>query len=118
MASLEGWGSAIELHPHRPRWERWGPASLQCCTAPAPTTIRLTGPAAHPPTDRPRSRTTVKSAVETLTPTRVRLTVEVPFDELKPSVDAAYRKMTKQVRIQGFRPGKVPPRIIDQRIDH
>src|SRR5664279_262308 len=85
-------------------------------SAPAPTTICLTGPAAHPPTDRPRSRTTVKSAVETLTPTRVRLTVEVPFDELKPSVDAAYRKMTKQVRIQGFRPGKVPPRIIDQRI--
>lgn len=58
----------------------------------------------------------MKSAVETLTPTRVRLTVEVPFDELKPSVDAAYRKMAKQVRIQGFRPGKVPPRIIDQRI--
>lgn len=57
----------------------------------------------------------MKSAVETLTPTRVRLTVEVPFEELQPSVDAAYRKIAKQVRVQGFRPGKVPPRIIDQR---
>ena len=56
----------------------------------------------------------MKSAVETLGPTRVKLTVEVPFDELKPSLDAAYRKIGQQVRIKGFRPGKVPPRILDQ----
>jgi len=56
----------------------------------------------------------MKSAVETLSPTRVKLTVEVPFDELKPSMDAAYRKIGQQVRIKGFRPGKVPPRILDQ----
>ena len=41
--------------------------------------------------------TTVKSAVETLTPTRVRLTVEVPFEELKPSLDAAYKRIAAQV---------------------
>jgi len=58
----------------------------------------------------------VKSAVETLNPTRVKLTVEVPFDELKPSLDAAYRTIASQVTIPGFRKGKVPPRIIDQRI--
>jgi trigger factor len=58
----------------------------------------------------------VQSAVETLSPTRVRLTVTVPFDELKPELDAAYKKVGSQVRIQGFRPGKVPPRILDQRI--
>jgi len=57
----------------------------------------------------------VKSVVETLNPTRVRLTVEVPFDELKPSVDAAYKKIASQVNVPGFRKGKVPPRIIDQR---
>jgi trigger factor len=57
----------------------------------------------------------VKSAVETLNPTRVRLTVEVPFDELKPSLDAAYKKIGGQVNVPGFRKGKVPPRIIDQR---
>src|SRR5436305_1628964 len=56
----------------------------------------------------------MKSAVETLGPTRVKLTVEVPFDELKPSLDAAYRKIGQQVRVKRFRPGKVPPRILDQ----
>ena len=58
----------------------------------------------------------MQSAVETLSPTRVRLTVTVPFDELKPELDAAYKKVGSQVRIQGFRPGKVPPRILDQRV--
>jgi trigger factor len=58
----------------------------------------------------------VKSAVETLSPTRVKLTVEVDFDELGPNLDSAYRKVAGQIRIPGFRPGKVPPRIIDQRI--
>jgi len=57
----------------------------------------------------------VKSAVETLDPTRVRLTVEVTFAELKPSLDAAYQKIAEQVNVPGFRKGKVPPRIIDQR---
>ena len=58
----------------------------------------------------------MKSEVETLSPTRVKLTVEVPFEELTPSVDAAYRKVAGQIRIPGFRPGKVPARIVDQRI--
>jgi trigger factor len=57
----------------------------------------------------------VKSAVETLDPTRVRLTVEVPFEELKPSLDAAYKKIAEQVSIPGFRKGKVPAAVIDQR---
>jgi trigger factor len=58
----------------------------------------------------------VQSSVETLSPTRVRLTVDVTFDELKPDLDAAYKKIGRQVRVQGFRPGKVPPRILDQRV--
>jgi trigger factor len=58
---------------------------------------------------------TVKSDVETLTPTRVRLTVEVPFEELKPSLDEAYRQIGSQVSIPGFRKGKVPTSLIDQR---
>jgi trigger factor len=58
----------------------------------------------------------VKSAVETLNPTRVKLTVEVPFEELKPSLDAAYKKIAKQISVPGFRRGKVPAMIIDQRI--
>jgi trigger factor len=58
----------------------------------------------------------VKSTVENLSPTRVRLAVEVPFDDLKPGLDAAYKKIGSQVRIPGFRPGKVPARVIDQRV--
>jgi trigger factor len=58
----------------------------------------------------------VKTDVEELSPTRVKLTIEVPFEELKPSLDKAYRDVSKQVRIPGFRPGHVPPRIIDQRL--
>jgi trigger factor len=58
----------------------------------------------------------VKSAVETLNPTRVKLTVEVPFDELRPSLDAAYKTIGSQIKVPGFRAGKVPSRIIDQRV--
>lgn len=58
----------------------------------------------------------MKSTVENLSPTRVRLAVEVPFDDLKPSLDAAYKAIASQVRVPGFRPGKVPARIIDQRV--
>ena len=58
----------------------------------------------------------MKTDVEELSPTRVKLTIEVPFDELKPNVDRAYREVARQVRIPGFRPGRVPPRVIDQRI--
>jgi trigger factor len=58
----------------------------------------------------------VKSAVETLEPTKVKLTVEVTYDELKPSIAHAYEHIAQDVNIPGFRKGKVPPRIIDQRI--
>ena len=58
----------------------------------------------------------MKSSVENLSPTRVKLAVEVPFDELKPSLDEAYKAIGSQVRVPGFRPGKVPARIIDQRV--
>ena len=58
----------------------------------------------------------MKTDVEELSPTRVRLTVEVPFEELKPSLDHAYREVGRQVRIPGFRPGHVPRPVLDQRI--
>ncbi|MDQ1720022.1 MAG: trigger factor [Pseudonocardiales bacterium] len=58
----------------------------------------------------------MKSTVENLSPTRVKLAVEVPFAELKASLDEAYKAIGSQVRVPGFRPGKVPARIIDQRV--
>jgi trigger factor len=58
----------------------------------------------------------LKSTVEHLSPTRVRINVEVPFDELKPNFDRAYRKLAGQVRIPGFRPGKAPARVLESRL--
>jgi len=57
----------------------------------------------------------VPSTVEQLSPTRVKITVEVPFADLKPSMDKAYAEIAKTVNIPGFRRGKVPPMVIDQR---
>jgi trigger factor len=51
-----------------------------------------------------------------LSPTRVKLTIEVPFEEFKPSLDAAYKSIGSQITIPGFRKGKVPAAIVDQRI--
>jgi trigger factor len=58
----------------------------------------------------------VKSTVETLSPTRVKLAIEVPFDELKPSLQKAYREIGAQVQVPGFRRGKIPAAVIDQRV--
>jgi len=58
----------------------------------------------------------VKSTVETLSPTRIRLDVEVPYVELGKYVDAAYKKVAATVNIPGFRKGKVPNAMIDQRV--
>jgi trigger factor len=58
----------------------------------------------------------VKSTVETLSPTRVRLAIEVPFVELEPSLKKAYREIGSQVTVPGFRRGKVPASVIDQRV--
>jgi trigger factor len=58
----------------------------------------------------------VKSTLETLSPTRVRLDVKVPYSELGEYVDAAYKKVGASVTIPGFRKGKVPNAMIDQRV--
>ncbi len=57
----------------------------------------------------------MKTASEKLSPTRVKLTVEVLFEELKPSVEAATKKIAEQVQIPGFRKGRVPTRLVEQR---
>src|SRR5690606_8785512 len=83
-----------------------------------------TAPAANPaPSDirdnqtpRQRGATVVKSTVEKLSPTRVRINVEVPFTELQPDFDRAYKELAKQVRLPGFRPGKAPAKLLEARI--
>ena len=56
------------------------------------------------------------STVEQLSPTRVKLTVEIPFADLKPHLDKAYKEIAGQINIPGFRKGKVPSAVIDQRV--
>ncbi|MBV9512445.1 MAG: trigger factor [Mycobacteriaceae bacterium] len=58
----------------------------------------------------------MKSTVEQLSPTRVRINVEVPFAELQPDFDRAYRQLAEQVRLPGFRPGKAPAKLLEARI--
>jgi trigger factor len=58
----------------------------------------------------------VKSTVEQLSPTRVRINVEVPFTELKPDFDRAYKELAKQIRLPGFRPGKAPAKLLEARV--
>jgi trigger factor len=58
----------------------------------------------------------VKTTVEKLSPTRVKLSISITPDELKPSITHAYEHIASQVNIPGFRKGKVPPQLIDQRV--
>ena len=58
----------------------------------------------------------MKSAVEKLSPTRVKLSIEVPFVDLKPHIDGAYKSLSEKITIPGFRKGKVPSAMIDQRV--
>ena len=58
----------------------------------------------------------MKSAVEKLSPTRVKLSINVPFTELKPHIDGAYKSLSEKITIPGFRKGKVPSAMIDQRV--
>jgi trigger factor len=58
----------------------------------------------------------VKTTVERLTPTRVKLTITVDAAGFKPALEKAYETVSSQVNIPGFRKGKVPATILDQRV--
>ena len=58
----------------------------------------------------------VQSTATKLSPTRVKLDITVTPEELKPSIEHAYKHIAETVTIPGFRKGKVPPPIIDQRV--
>lgn len=58
----------------------------------------------------------MKSVVEKISPSRIKITIEMPFADLQPSLDSAYARISSQVNIPGFRKGKIPNRIIDQRV--
>ena len=57
----------------------------------------------------------MKTTVDKLSDTRVKLTVNVPFAELDKEIDQAYAAIAQQVAIPGFRKGKAPRQLIDAR---
>ena len=58
----------------------------------------------------------MKSSVETISPTRVKLSIDVSFEELDPYIKGAYKTISERVNVPGFRKGKVPAAMIDQRV--
>ena len=58
----------------------------------------------------------MKTTVERLNPTRVKLTITVDQAGFKPALEKAYETVSSQVNIPGFRKGKVPATILDQRV--
>ena len=58
----------------------------------------------------------MKTTVDKLSPTRVKLTIAVTPEELKPSIEHAYGHIAESINVPGFRKGKVPPPIVDQRV--
>src|SRR3569833_282226 len=88
--------------------------ALSRARVPADYAAATTSKPGNPCRGRIKETAQVKTDVEELSPTRVKLTVEVPFDELKPYLEKAYKEISQQVRRKGFRPGKVPARLIDQ----
>ena len=58
----------------------------------------------------------MKSTVESLEGNKVRLSVEVDESELEPAIDAAFKRIAKEVRLPGFRPGKAPRKLLEARL--
>jgi trigger factor len=58
----------------------------------------------------------LKTNVEKLNPTRVKLTITVEPADFKPALEVAYKTVSEQVNIPGFRKGKVPAAVLDQRV--
>ena len=72
----------------------------------------MVGPAAVPS----YTRRSVKTTVAPLEGNKVKLSVEVDEDEFDEAITAAYRKIAREVRIPGFRPGRAPRKVLERRL--
>src|SRR5580698_4022540 len=130
VTSRSGWPSAKTSCSSSALPYSFGTASFTACssTVPRPNRWSITRggmrPGRKPGTRTCRatsryawSRSDLSSSNGTsmVSRTLVGLTIEVPFEELKSDLDQAYREVARQVRVPGFRPGRIPPRVIDQR---
>ena len=57
----------------------------------------------------------MESTVETLDGNKVKLHVTVPADEFERAIDGAFKKLAREVRVPGFRPGKAPRQLLEAR---
>jgi trigger factor len=60
----------------------------------------------------------VKTAVEKLNPTLAKIQVDVPFEEFKPFLNKTYKELAEQIQMPGFRKGKIPNQLIEQRVGY
>ena len=58
----------------------------------------------------------MQSTVESVEGNKVKLHITVPADEFEKAIDAAFRKLAREVRVPGFRPGKAPRRLLEARM--
>src|SRR3954467_4339047 len=58
----------------------------------------------------------MNSTVESVEGNKVKLHITVPADEFEKAIDAAFRKLAREVRVPGFRPGKAPRRLLEARL--
>ncbi|WP_343226042.1 trigger factor family protein, partial [Luteolibacter marinus] len=60
----------------------------------------------------------MQSTVEKVSPTQAKIELEIPFAELKPYLDRTYKSLADQIQVPGFRKGKVPSKLIEQRVGY
>lgn len=60
----------------------------------------------------------MKTAVEKLNPTLAKIQVDVPFEEFKPFLNKTYKELAEQIQMPGFRKGKIPNQLIEQRVGY
>src|SRR6059036_3412091 len=89
-----------------------------CCRTPptARVSATRTGQEREGMTPPVHSAGRMRTSVEPLEGNKVKLSIEVDEDEFEKAVDAAFRKIAREVRIPGFRPGKAPRRLLEARI--
>ena len=58
----------------------------------------------------------MRSSVESVEPTRVKITVVVEPDELRPAIDRTVQRLSNEIKVPGFRKGKVPRQVMEARL--
>lgn len=60
----------------------------------------------------------MQSTVENVSPTQAKIELDIPFEDLKPFIDRTFKSLAHQIQVPGFRAGKVPAKLIEQRVGY